>query len=247
MLEILVAVTAFYGAGALAACWAGHRGHETGIWMIGAALWGAVLVPALVVARLIVRLRPATVEPPAPAHPKGESPDGHATGAGAIDAGATIAIVMDVDDSPVDLVDRVRTFGEPVGTLVIIALVSEEARGRFVAGAEVDHAKAALRRMLRRLPPVRTTTAITSLSGLERLGGDWRADAVVAGPNIGVGLLGGAVARAVDALGPRVDGRRPAPMPTAPLTAGTPSADSCAPVDSPVSSVPPTPPTPLNA
>lgn len=216
MIQILVAVTLFYGTGALAACWAGHRGHETGIWMIGAALWGALLVPALLVARLLVHIRPAAVEPP------GETAD----------VGASVAIVMDVDDSPVDLVERLRTFGGPVGTLVIVALVSEEARGRFVAGAEIDNAKAALRRMLRRLPPVRTTTAITSLSGLEQLAGAWRADAVVTGPNIGRGLLGGAVARAVHALGPDIDSIRPAAAPhdLVTATAGTPAE--------------PTPPTP---
>lgn len=184
MFDLLVALSVWYGLGFAAAAWAGHRGHDQGLWTILAALWGAASIPILMLVRLFLRTRTAKVAPPE------RSLDG-----------GTAAVVMHVEDSPAAIAEQLRSLTEPIRTLAVIVLVTEEASSGVVGAAEKRAAETTVRCMVRNTPPVRTTTAIVSLSGLEELVRQgWRADMLVTGALVDEHPLGAPMARAVKRL-----------------------------------------------
>ncbi len=187
MINIVLAVGLWYGLGASAAAWAAHKGHSPDVWIIGAAMWGAIMVPLLIVARLTVLARPAQPQLPL-RHERG--------------AGLHALLILHVDDSPKEALARLTEMTLPVSTLDVVVLVSEEASSGMIASPEIPAANQSLHRILRAIPPVETSTAVTSLSGIQQLARrGWRADIVIAAPLVHDRWLGKSAARAAGRLG----------------------------------------------
>ena len=187
MAHILLAVCLWYALGAVAAWWATHKGHAPDLWFIGAALWGAIMVPLVVAARLAVLVRPARPQLPV------RSPT--TTGLHAL-------LLVHVDDSPKQALAPLVGMALELHALDIVVLVSEEASSRLIASPEMAKAEQSLHRILRAIPPVETSAAITSLSGLDHLArSGWQADLVIATPTVSHHRLSRSVARSVSRMG----------------------------------------------